>query len=198
MSLAAVAIVVSGLSALFTASNMLVSFATYRRAKPKVEVNANWLQVVEEEWEENIGFFWVGLSNRGGHAVKVSDLGLEIEFVEGVPDAIDPFAEYTTTLKVVKGDVEEAIEAFGGVQWEVWPDSYSEVFTPFIERVRVQVTLSDGRTVKSKWLIKGTRYVITHDTVLDMAEAYLKNIHPEMDSSMKQLTFDDLKEEQGE
>ncbi|MEV4789289.1 hypothetical protein AB0K53_28255 [Streptomyces tuirus] len=78
MSLAAIAIVVASVSALFTGANMLVSYRTFKRVRPNVKVRL-WrtgAQVSEHEPDSAGYLFILRLLNNGATPVTVERIEL--------------------------------------------------------------------------------------------------------------------------
>ncbi|WSE17185.1 hypothetical protein OG518_29730 [Streptomyces sp. NBC_01397] len=193
MPLAVVAIIVSGLSALFTASNMIVSLATYRRARPRIEVNPSWLLIGAEDWEDDaMGFFTIHLANRGQNAVKLQSLYLNLEL--GPQDVIAPAKNYFTDLTVIDGDIDEEISGFNGRELTMEANNLMSDVVPHITRARIVAVLADGSKVASRWMAKDSRLVVLKEQVLEMAEAYAIANLGWTATPTQQLSFDDLEE----
>ncbi|WP_328879111.1 hypothetical protein [Streptomyces sp. NBC_00299] len=112
MSLAAVAIVVASISALFTGANMAVSYATYRRGRPRVELRTDWLinrfQSPEHPFEE--GVYLLNLYNKSQAAVKVANVYTDIR-------TVSPKRGWTgQALKILRFERDGEIPPFGGIE----------------------------------------------------------------------------------
>ncbi|MGW3416537.1 hypothetical protein [Streptomyces phaeochromogenes] len=189
MSLPVIAIIVAGASAVFTASNMFVSLATYRRGRPRVCMEAQWLPYIPVigEHDGDTGFFLVHLVNKSQATVKVTRLYLRMEFER----PLIPFTKRSDALsglKIVKGDEEKEILPFGGVEWTIQTDQDSSRLVPHITRVKLTAILSNGTRVQSKWIRTPPQYVYTTQEMREAFDRYLA----EREAQPQQLSLDDL------
>ncbi|MFE5679407.1 hypothetical protein ACFQ7B_34220 [Streptomyces erythrochromogenes] len=197
MKLPEIAIIVAACSAVFTASNMLVSLATYRRIKPRVEVTHEWFLFGVQEWEieSEMGMFLVRLSNKSQTAVSVRDVYLNLEL--DANDIVEPAKDFSTSLAIVKGDISEEIPPFSGIDLRVEPDDFMMELTPYVRRVRVVAALANGVKVKSRWTGKASRWVMPFEEVEKCLEAYGVAKLGWSPSPERQLSFDDPDEVEG-
>ncbi|WP_406444995.1 hypothetical protein OHB14_38690 [Streptomyces sp. NBC_01613] len=167
MSLPVIAIIVAGLSALFTGANMALTYANYRRTRPKVQVLLKSLVMREGEGGQ-IPVVVVTLRNRGQTTARVNTVTATLSKSKkdqramngGViateelllPDADMAVNVFAGTHAV---DVPFDLEPFNGTEWfartedRVWwagwgPDGLSELY--------VTARLSDGTEVCSQRL----------------------------------------------
>ncbi|MGM9380550.1 hypothetical protein [Streptomyces antibioticus] len=118
MSLPVIAIIISCASALFTASNMLVSFATYRRGKPRVKLK---VEVQGQESYAGRSMLKLRFINKGSASVSLAaeELWFSI-FPNRLRKArtVKWLVDHQVKLRIpVNADTE--IAPFGTVVWEV-------------------------------------------------------------------------------
>ncbi|MEV4786152.1 hypothetical protein AB0K53_11970 [Streptomyces tuirus] len=196
MSPATIAILVASVSALFTGANMIVSLATYRRAKPKIEVKAE----LEALWEgpdegsdvPTIGMLYVHLINRSATPVKLDRLFL----VGESPIALLGGQRHPFSTLLPDDDVDDSdktLEPFGGVKRSIPIGVFNYVDLHNTQRVRVVANLPDGRMVRSPWIKDLSDF---QDPFLaDMATKELRKIVESLGTADGgQLSFDDLPE----
>lgn len=173
MSLAAVAIVVASVSALFTGANMLVSALTYRRVKPRVRMKVQWTLVGPDSTRralEGVGQwgFVMHLKNVSPTAAKVKGLQLITRYPRRPRRWDDPLRsdrqkfidlilEVPIPLENGKGmmvERDKELPAFGGLQWDVLDDWVTIPSTSW-EYLTFQVTLTNGDQVQGEWYHRG-------------------------------------------
>lgn len=160
MSLAAVAIVVSSVSAAFTGTNMTLSFLTYRRVRPRVRVAAEW---------GNVGVGDHGTLPRMQDGTLRS--GLRVHVSSQSPTDAKVKSVHVTRRHPFKGGVirgthsrisdspaqfvekeqEMELPGYGGLDWEIEDPRCgfpAWQFTGF----RVRVILTNGDQARSKWV----------------------------------------------
>jgi len=163
MSLPVIAIIVSVASALFTATNVTISFASYRRVRPKVVLKVKYAprkSVLLSETEhpgDTVCGFHVLLESKSQSSVKtrsvVADYRLPFReswwLKQWAKDGMDPYG-----LEFDEGEVDTEIPPFGGAQWVLWKNFHRVYFGRKGRkiRVRIQVTLTNGRQVHSRWM----------------------------------------------
>ncbi|MDF3145546.1 MULTISPECIES: hypothetical protein [unclassified Streptomyces] len=179
MSLAAVAIVVACISALFTGANMAVSLATYRRGRPRVYVSAYWNPYAPPRvgTRQQRGYFTVHLVNKSQAAVKVSRLYADFDRGRRCSHLV---ARSKCRLKIIKGEEEKEIPPFGGIEWTAQPDTARTLQVADIKRAKLTAVLTNGTMIRSKWLPKIPRPLLG-----PWSEAAERS---------GQLSFDDLQE----
>lgn len=93
MSLAAWALAVALFGAVGTVANMLASWSTYMRIRPRAEVDAKWFIFGAHEWEDPMGVFLVDITNTSQSEIKVRDISLRVDLApqEIVPIDGAPF-----------------------------------------------------------------------------------------------------------
>ncbi|MFG2349664.1 hypothetical protein [Streptomyces phaeochromogenes] len=198
MSLAAVAIIVSGLSSLFTACNMALTYANYRRTRPKVEVRLHSLGWREREAEET-PVVVVTFKNHGQTKAKINTVTATLSRSKkdertmsgGGPVATEELLlpDVDLAAGIFAGahaaDVPFELEPFNGVQWfahtrnrdwwRLWgSDGLSELY--------VTARLSDGTEIHSQ------RFPLPPGFHGRFSEA-------DESSAGGQLSFDELEEE---
>ncbi|MEW2117209.1 hypothetical protein AB0945_18855 [Streptomyces sp. NPDC005474] len=194
MSLASVAIIVASVSALFTGTNMAVSLATYRRSRPRVHMDAQWLPYIPPpgDYDGDEGIFLIHLINKSQTAVKVTKHFVRMEFDR--PRI--PFRKRNGALaglKIVQGEEEKEIPPFGGIQWTAQTEQDSSRLVPHITRIRLTVVLSNRTVVRSKWIRKPSRSTWLTDEI-ERLQALLE----QMPDRPRQLSFDELDDPQTE
>ncbi|NUK08959.1 hypothetical protein HRW18_13270 [Streptomyces lunaelactis] len=198
MSLPAIAILVSCASAVFTASNMLVSYLTYRRANPRVAVRVSYGFFTRDRTEARTegqprNGFHVHLISKTQATVRTHQLEAQYRISHRrtyIPHRRN--AVYEHPLSFLKGEKETEVAPFGGARWvlgrpfSLIPLSANDV----VDRVRILVTLDNGAEITSNWLKMS--YVTAYDGLLSTPppDWYLAEFGPD---GPKQLSFDDLK-----
>ncbi|MEV0471472.1 hypothetical protein [Streptomyces prunicolor] len=150
MELAEIAIVVSSVSALFTASNVAIAYRNYKQVRPKVEVlleGSGMGPVVRGEGKPRQYVFNLRFANRGN-----TDIGVESLGVFGNRDRFpckERFGKFT------RFEDPKEVEAFSGIKYE------EQIDAPFLtssgkypQYVRFVVSLTDGRKAKSRKIRK--------------------------------------------
>ncbi|MGW2566843.1 hypothetical protein [Streptomyces sp. NPDC001537] len=168
MSLAAVAIVVSSVSAAFTGTNMLVSALTYRRVRPRVRMNFEWglvgLNPVREA-AQGVGHvgFSVHLKNLSPTAAKVRSLQLVTRYRLERPRTLlgdllskrygviaqDVEIQPVPTIKGAKAP-DMDLPAFGGLEFQA-REEWSAL-PPIWDALTLQAVLTNGDKVHGKWI----------------------------------------------
>jgi hypothetical protein len=200
MSSGAVAIVIASVSAIFTGCNMIASWATYRRARPRVVLSAEFGFSLEESGE-HVLLAHMHLRNTGQNPARIAPTGF-VTIMRPSPSPrkirfrpLAPIAEIPTKIGNVlvhgvagfssvydiQGDLEVA--GFNGLQWN---HSFSldpaEVPLPNGDGlwiVGARVYLSDGTPVESAW--QSFPYAM-----------YVSHSKESLRHSGNQLSFDDL------
>ncbi|MGW1749244.1 hypothetical protein ACWCRD_27275 [Streptomyces sp. NPDC002092] len=151
MSLPVIAIMISVVSALFTATNAGISYATYKRAKPKVEISCNWC--TEDGWV----YVRIDFVNKGMTPVRAEETSLEASpYLFPMPWSTRRWP-YSLQADIVKGGEERSIEPFDGIKWIVRsarPVPYAE--RAETKRVRITATLTNGQSIRTQWLLYPT------------------------------------------
>jgi hypothetical protein len=196
MSTGLIAITIASISALFTGANMIVSLATYRRAKPKIEIKAELDALYEGPDEDSevptIGMLYVHLINRSATPVKLDRLFL----VGESPIALLGGQRHPFSTPLPDDDVEDSdttLEPFGGVKWTIRLGVFHYADLHNAQRVRVVANLPDGRIVRSPWIKDLTDF---QDPFLaDIARKEITSIIESLGTADGgQLSFDDLPE----
>ncbi|MFW6724989.1 hypothetical protein ACHZ98_33585 [Streptomyces sp. MAR4 CNY-716] len=192
MSLAAWALAVALFGAVGTVANMVASWSTYRRVRPRAEVNAKWVIIGAHEWEDPMGVFLVDITNTSQSEIKVRHLSLRVDLA---PQEIVPADDGPcyTALDVIKGDAEEAIPAMGEMNLRVEPNDMMQELIPYVRRVRVEVTLTKKSTMVSKWMSKKEQVWFEFEDLVEYVKAYAEHLGYEP-SLHRQLSFDELEE----
>ncbi|MDF3140948.1 MULTISPECIES: hypothetical protein [unclassified Streptomyces] len=188
MSLAAVAIVVASISALFTAANMIVSALTYRRGRPRVYMRSYWnpygpfsWDPPDYEWDDGEGLFTIHLVNKSQATVKVNGLYAEFDWDRNRLHFLGK-ARGKAALKIIKGADEREIPPFGGIKWLAQtPNPQGRPRRMDFSRVRLTASLTNGSRVQSKWM--------TNDF-----PPRLRLPDPISSDQPQQLSFEDLEE----
>ncbi|MEV4786153.1 hypothetical protein AB0K53_11975 [Streptomyces tuirus] len=158
MSLPAIAIIVASVSALFTGANMIASWMTYRRSKPRIRARVTWEAKYSEEGGgyPNI-FFRVHLVNRSASPIAVFEAKVVARMAVGrhsrIPlkyYAYEDWPAVLTTGETVAPGLEKEIPAFGGLMLEVEADFLDE--RPTWPEATVVVTLPTGEVLLDRWL----------------------------------------------
>ncbi len=142
-------------SAIFTASNMVISALTYRRLRPKVKVRFRWEPVgVEEPLAQHVpsdfqNGFHVHVRNVGPTEVHIKSVKVVCRHKFTTLSIPIPVRfKWATSAALVGEDREMKIPAFGGVSWQISrPFNYAQSF----KHAAVQVTLTNGRETRSRW-----------------------------------------------
>ncbi|MFF0807976.1 hypothetical protein [Streptomyces albogriseolus] len=192
MSLAAWALAVALFGAVGTVANMIASWSTYRRVRPRAEVDAKWLIIGAHEWEDPLGIFLVDITNTSQSEIKVRNVSLRVDLAPQEIIPVDGKPCYTA-LAVIKGDSEEAIPAMGEMNLQVEPNELMPELIPYIKRVRVEVTLTKKSKMASKWMLKKDQFWLEFDDMMEYARAYAAHLGHEV-SLHRQLSFDELEE----
>ncbi|MFF3675918.1 hypothetical protein ACFYYS_18330 [Streptomyces sp. NPDC002120] len=179
MSTAMVAIVISSASALFTGMNMVLSLATYLRAKPRLIVHpvlrsAMW-KVGEPMTRISATLY---LQNKGQNVLHLTDeAGVEMRPAEalrrrGLLRRSGRVSAYRYIYSQVEAgsDFSGEVPAMSGVAWKVsfsmpQPQTEDEK-RKWIEEdwhARVQVLTSDSRRLHSEWFKVEAHFVVGSD-----------------------------------
>ncbi|MFF5965389.1 hypothetical protein ACFY64_16940 [Streptomyces collinus] len=223
MSLPAIAIIVATASALFTASNMLVSLATYRRGGPRLKVRVSrrpyklheaYLAGDKANWRMSYHV----------HVVNYSSASVEVEKVQIIPHLrqitpIDfilhrilrsvikktllnhPEMESWTSVELLEGEDRKKIEGFGGARW-VLQEKLSTVAATFIDDGWADFLASVTVTLQLRVILANGREAYSRSISLRKlmredrrARQILAEFHKEQAAIPGQLSFDDLDEE---
>ncbi|MBP5931184.1 hypothetical protein ACWC4E_11070 [Streptomyces sp. NPDC001273] len=192
MSSNAIAIAAASISAVCTAANMTASWFTYKRVKPRAEVDAKWFIFGAHEWEDPMGVFLVDITNMSQSEIKVRHISLRVDLAPQEIVPIDDERCYTA-LDVIEGDAEEAIPAMGEMNLRVEPNDMMPELIPYIRRVRVEVTLTKKSKMASKWMAKKDQVWFEFDDLVEYVKAHAAYLGHEP-SLHRQLSFDELEE----
>ncbi|MBL1110477.1 hypothetical protein JK361_39050 [Streptomyces sp. 5-8] len=180
-----VARIIAGASAAFTASNMAISYAAYRRVGPRLQVEAGFVGV-EMRWPggEKTGFLLaITVRNSGQTAVKLTHVTMEVRdryclrLLKRL--AHDPQADVTSCFfPQLPADAAMKVGSLARVRWE--PVHLSSTTLEAFERPgtlhRFGVGVASGPMVYSRWS-RRPKYIPTSQS---------------MGEDNRQLTFDDL------
>jgi hypothetical protein len=192
MSTAAIAIIVSAISAVFTATNMLVSYATYRRARPRLSVtveSSEWIHGPSATFEEDSAWrsvdFKVRLVNMSPTEMKLSESPV-VQFRSSKWARPIPAQGH---LEFIKGEKSVELAPFGATQWQL--SAHHSIITSMrdngMRQMRFSLLLPDGRRINGKWIPCN----ISPDPEPDSFVYYL--LHGD-DPEHRQLSFDDVNE----
>ncbi|WP_445029612.1 hypothetical protein [Streptomyces sp. SAS_270] len=204
MSLPVIAIIISGVSAAFAASSWTVTFATFRRGRPRVRFKrVVYAPVpVDDEWWSSVrdpqtvqNAFYAQLTN-------VTAVPVAVESVEIVGRRIlkrGRFRRWRARLLVevamdpswVEGEDRMTLEPFTTVSWAIRHDD-SVLVPEHWDVTQVRVTLANGSSVASKWL-SVTDLPRSDQKLREQWEEYLEK--DLLKQTERQLSFDDLSEE---
>ncbi|MFD7314931.1 hypothetical protein [Streptomyces sp. NPDC059883] len=192
MSSNAIAIVAASVSAVCTGANMAASWFTYKRVKPRAEVDVKWVIFGAHEWEDPMGIFMVGITNTSQSEIRVRHISLRVDLApqEFVP--IDAGPCYTA-LDVIEGDTEEAIPAMGEMNLRVEPNNMMQELIPYVRRVRVEVSLTKKSKMVSKWMSKKDQVWFEFNDLVEYVKAHAAYLGYEPPLH-RQLSFDELED----
>jgi hypothetical protein len=209
MSLPIIAIIVSAVSALFTASNMLISAATYRRGGPRMKIRAlrfplnpfRAFNTGDDSLMERV--IHIHVINRSASAVNIDRV--ELDLYRRIPKWIErsllmrsalPWKDAPEMLSFIEGADRKNIPPFGGVRWimreqinrpklRLW---FRLLFISARE-ARVRVTLTNGAQIRSN-RVSNWRLNIG---VRGIERIYRwSRPHEEANPNPNQLSFDDI------
>ncbi|MEU1495890.1 hypothetical protein [Streptomyces sp. NPDC005732] len=192
MSSNAIAIVAASVSAVCAGANMAASWSTYKRVKPRAEVDAKWVIFGAYEWEDPMGIFMVDITNTSQSEIRVRHISLRVDLHPQDFVPIDAGPCYIA-LDVIKADTEEAIPAMGEISLRVEPNDMMQELIPYIRRVRVEVTLTKKSKMVSKWMSKKDQVWFEFDDLVEYVKAHAAHLRHEP-SLHQQLSFDELEE----
>ncbi|MDL5202269.1 hypothetical protein [Streptomyces sp. ALI-76-A] len=192
MSLAAWALAVALFGAVGTVANMVASWSTYRRVRPRADVDTKWFIFGAHEWEDPMGVFLVDITNTSQSEIKVRHLSLRVDLAPQELVPIDDGPCYTA-LDVIKGDTEEAIPAMGEMNLQVEPTGMMQELIPYIRRVRVEVTLTKKSKMVSKWMSKKDQVWFEFNDLMEYVKAHAAHLGYESPLH-RQLSFDELED----
>ncbi|MFF4355151.1 hypothetical protein [Streptomyces sp. NPDC001530] len=150
-----VARIIAGASATFTASSMAISYATYRRVRPRLKVRAYFTIEVPHHLK-------VRVRNHGQTAVKVTKVAVQFREIlyKDLYKRLRmrlPIGEYSYTYKhtwyprLQEGAAMD-IAAFGGAQWDVkLSDKNLWILAKSRRYLRVSLELPSGAVVYNRW-----------------------------------------------
>ncbi|MFD3700224.1 hypothetical protein ACFWUZ_29560 [Streptomyces sp. NPDC058646] len=200
MNTVALALVVSTASATFTALGLSVTYATFKRARPRVKLKVTWdiepgrVPFSQASPEDFRHCYHVRVINKGAATVVVDEVKALLRFPGGKAHLFDPAHHPSPppplTLGVVWIDGQERMQVgpFGEARW-----MFSQPFTlepTVMHGIRFRATLSNGRTVKSRWL--SVHRMLRRE---QRSRTRLVDLQRLMGEGVEQLTFDDLEKE---
>lgn len=151
-----VARIIAGASAAFTAVSMGISFATYRRVRPRLRVRASFGVVTVVRTGERCCQLAVRIRNHGQTTVQLARA--EVQFRDScwkrLRDALSgrPRVYGHIWHPALSSEATKEANAFDGAQWHV---TLSEEYLSILEtggsRLRVGVELASGIVVYDKW-----------------------------------------------
>ncbi|GGV87053.1 hypothetical protein GCM10015535_36030 [Streptomyces gelaticus] len=167
MSLPVIAIVIASASAVFTGSNMVISALTYRRVRPRVEVDSRWGLLGDLERPrkgKNTFGFRLHVKNVSPTAAKVESVHvvgwmplrypLKKMFRKPWPKRRVPVRQEIKVPRVGAARSLKApnmeLPAFGGLSWEIPYDFETISPAPGWGSVTVVVRLTSGEEVHGK------------------------------------------------
>ncbi|MFG2545694.1 hypothetical protein ACGFOM_24970 [Streptomyces sp. NPDC048594] len=151
-----VARIIAGASAAFTAVGMVISFATYRRVRPRLRVRASFGVVTVVRTNERSCHLHVRIRNHGQTAVQLSKA--EVQFREGrmrrmreaLSGRLRSYGHIWYPVLPAEATMEAA--AFDGAQWHIeLNDADLSTLETAGSRVRVGVELSSGIVAYDGW-----------------------------------------------
>ncbi|MET8031753.1 hypothetical protein [Streptomyces sp. NPDC005345] len=155
-----VARIIAGTSAAFTASSMAISYATYRRVRPRLKVRGGFSYITTHEPTESEPSHHMAISvrNHGQTAVRIKQVMVELGDgpVARLRKRIGRhrFSYHWWFPRLPEGSAMEA-ESFGGVRWSVLLDDLDfSSLDSGKTHLRFAVELSSGVTVHSRWTSK--------------------------------------------
>lgn len=192
MSIEAWALAVALFSAVGTVANMVASWSTYRRIRPRGEVDAKWVIFGAHEWEDPMGIFLVDITNTSQSEIRVRTISLRIDLAPQEFMPVDSRPHYTA-LEVVKGEVGEPIPAMGEMNLQVEPNGMRWELIPYVRRVRVEVTLTRKTKMASKWMSKKDQVWFEFDELMKTFKALAAHLGYGA-TPHRQLSFDEVEE----
>ncbi|MGW6738649.1 hypothetical protein [Streptomyces sp. NPDC055013] len=179
MSLAAWALLIASISAVGTVANMIASWATFKRRRPRVKVRARWVSRAEDHAGEYLNVD-LTIVNHGESSVIMQPLGLfavtngKVNRAKGLwvllwywcsihmPRKIgiwrkwnwDRMEDFTDVVPMkISGDVELEVAPFNGVRWsgKVRLSGFEDTDFDDFQPItfRIAVMLSTGQSVFS-------------------------------------------------
>ncbi|MEU6774192.1 hypothetical protein [Streptomyces sp. NPDC046759] len=153
-----VARIIAGASAAFTASSMAISYATYRRARPRLKVADDFSLVMQDvpDGVEISCYMEILVRNSGQSAVKLTEVIVELR--ESLPKRFLKHALSQTAAPVhtwhpqLPQGADTDATAFGGVRWRMkLCRSDLEILEAGGAQLRVGVGLLSGAVVYGRW-----------------------------------------------
>ncbi|MFE5137951.1 hypothetical protein ACFRDV_09750 [Streptomyces fagopyri] len=151
-----VARTIAGASAAFTAVSMGISFATYRRGRPRLRVKASFGVVTVVRTGDRSCHLVIRIRNHGQTPVQLSKA--EVQFRDRrwkrLRDALSgrPRVYGHMWHPALSSEATKKADAFDGAQWHVaLNDTDLTVLETGGPRVRVGVELSSGIVVYDRW-----------------------------------------------
>ncbi|MDO0937142.1 hypothetical protein QQY66_37525 [Streptomyces sp. DG2A-72] len=218
MSLPVIAIAVAAASALFTACNMLVTLATYRRGGPRLKVRVTrrpyklydaYLAGNETKWRMSYHV----------HVVNRSSASIEVEKVQVIPHltrlTIIPYnpilrslinrellnypeLDSWTGIEFLEGGDRKKIEPFGGARW-ILQDKLSAMATTWIEKGLPDFLFSVATSLQLRVTLTNGREIYSHPISLrklakenDRVSQDVAEFANKQATIPGQLSFDDL------
>ncbi|MEU0582585.1 hypothetical protein [Streptomyces sp. NPDC006132] len=199
MSLPAIAIVVSSVSAFVALCSFCTAFLTYRRVRPRVRVSGGYFYDRDRtEWSPNFPgtdyYLSLRVNNHGQSPVKL--YRIVVQQRDGFwKEAIDRFTRkngrwrirkpfFDTWYPTLPDDLEMTVDPFNGVAWEVPVDLMGRIVLHLGRvRLRIGVELSTGVVIYQKAFRANPGWPVPELTANTNAN--------------RQLTFDDIEEESG-
>ncbi|MFD8334037.1 hypothetical protein ACFV42_15420 [Streptomyces solisilvae] len=155
-----VARIIAGASAAFTASSMAISYATYRRVRPRLKVRGSFASVTVHEPDEGEPSYYLTVSvrNHGQTAVKIKQLSVELgdSSIERIRKHLmrRRRSHHYWFPRLPEDCVMEA-DAFGGVRWSLVLDDLDfSSLDSGKSHLRMAVELSSGVTIQGRWIRK--------------------------------------------
>jgi hypothetical protein len=175
MSLVAVAIVVSVTSAVFTASNVVISLFAYRRVMPRLKIQTVLCSLVRNGEKTHYVFRIV---SRTQNPVTVKEVRLKFRDGRWVRYRVQVF-EWSRPWRLGEEFENIEMEPFGihsGSFFIDWSGMFRGLPGAF-NQYRIEARLSNNLTIHGRWHRRPPVVVVDE---------------PELESSIRQLTFEDL------
>ncbi|MFF4888137.1 hypothetical protein ACWD6Q_36025 [Streptomyces nigra] len=183
MSLAAWAILVASLSALFTGLNMLASWSTYRRVRPRIKIHVSWNDFGGPNQEP---LFTIRFINRSLTPAVIEKLIMVSWLDEWLRTRYNDF-------EIIEGGQAKEIPPLGGIVWKatVSEKAYREIHE--CKNTEIVATLSNGTSIRTGRMFR--RYIRRHVRAIwtPHQESLRKRRERALEQAQgTQLTFDDL------
>ncbi|MEU5197280.1 hypothetical protein AB0G86_25065 [Streptomyces scabiei] len=186
MNTAQLALVVACLSALFTGLNMLASWLTFRRAKPRVRMKID-PDMVFTPHDPKV-HLEIRFINRSASPISVESVTF---FQDNVRYAILK----EMNLESVDSEGGKEVPAFGGLLWKTSiPINTYMPMRGLLKHEWIVAQLSNGTIVHPNWFDRSKARRSLH-TLYRYHRQSLREIHrPSIDSGVRQLSFDDMED----